>query len=514
MPATRVPQVRTGSSPVPARRWRTGAALAAVLLPVTACAAITGGGTTAPEDITVLIDPAEAAEAAVDEWTGDADAFGDHPHRPEGVEIDVAHPAFTGAAEQFTTDLAAQVDRDVQDFRGASRDPMSLDIDWQVVAAGDGVLGVRLIRTETDLHGTRRAYGTYWYDAQSGLTRYATELVRDQAALEELNGLVSEALADDPHVGSEVLYPVLGTYDSMGFNTDGDLVVEFDDGHLSPPREGHPPDPEPGRVTAVLDSEEVAPLLSDLGERARAASLVEEPDLTVPEPSVDHGTRPPVPGEITPGTGVDCADEDAKCIALTFDDGPAETTPHLLDILAEQEVPATFFLNGNPALTYPNILRRAYAEGHEVANHNDLHEHMPEYGADELTAQMAVVSAIVRRNTGYTVDLFRPPFGASSSEVLEEIGDQDMAEILWSSDSEDWMEIDRDGIVERVLHQAEPGAVVLLHDTLPATLAAVPEIVERLREEGYEFATVSETLGDPEVGESYPEGETVPEIEG
>ena len=339
--------------------------------------------------------------------------------------------------------------------------------------------------------------------------------MRDQAALAELNGLVSAALADDPDVGPEVLYPVLGTYDSMGFNTDGDLVVEFDDGHMSAPHEGHPPDPEPGRVTAVLDSEEVAPLLSDLGERARTASLVEEPDLDMPEPSVTYDARPEVPGEITAGDGADCADEDAKCIALTFDDGPAETTtPHLLDILAEEEVPATFFLNGNPALTYPNILRRAYAEGHEIANHNDLHEHMPEYGADEMTAQTAVVSALVRRHTGYTVDLFRPPFGASSPEVLAEIGDQGMAQILWSSDSEDWKQHDRDEIVERVLRQAEPGGVVLLHDTLPATLAAVPEIIERLREDGYELATVSETLGDPEVGESYPVGETVPEIQG
>ncbi|KOX18099.1 polysaccharide deacetylase [Nocardiopsis sp. NRRL B-16309] len=493
--------------------WRTGAALAAVLLPAAACATITGGAGE-PEDITVLVDPADAAEAAVDEWTGAAGDFEDHPHRPEGVELSVAHPAFAGAAERFSTDLAAQVDRDVQDFRGASRDPVSLDIDWEVVAAGDDVLGVRLIRTETDLHGTRQAYGTYWYDARSGLTRYATELVRDQTALEELNGLVAADLADDPAVGGEVLYPVLATYDSMGFNSDGDLVVEFDDGHLSPPREGHPPDPEPGRITAVLESEEVAPLLSDLGERARTASLAEEPDLDMPEPSVEDEERPDVPGEITAGNGVDCAAEDAKCIALTFDDGPAETTPHLLDTLAEEDVPATFFLNGNPALTSPNVVRRAYAEGHEVANHNDLHEHLPEYEADRLTAEMAVVSAIVRRNTGYTVDLFRPPFGASSPEVLAEIGDQGMAEVLWSSDSEDWKEIDRDEIVEQVLKQAEPGGVVLLHDTLPATLAAVPEIVERLREDGYEFATVSETLVDPEIGESYPDGENVPEIDG
>jgi peptidoglycan/xylan/chitin deacetylase (PgdA/CDA1 family) len=481
---------------------------------VTGCAAITGGAATGPEDIAVLIDPAGAADEDLGVRTGGAGDFDDHPYRPPGVEIGVAYPEFTGAAEAFTAGLAAQVDQDVQDFRGASRDPVSLDVDWQVVAAGEDVLGVRLVRTEKDLHGTRRAYGTYWYDARSGLTRYATELLRGQEALVELNGLVAAALADDPDVGPATLFPVLGTYDSMGFNADGDLVVEFDDGHLSPPREGHPPDPAPGRVTAVLAAAEVAPLLSDLGARARTASLVEEPDLDMPEPSVDHGARPEVPGRIRAGDDAHCGAEEAKCIALTFDDGPAETTPHLLDTLAEEEVSATFFLNGNPALTYPGTLRRAYAEGHEIANHNDLHEHLPAYDTEDLPAQMAVVSAAVRRNTGHTVDLFRPPFGASSPEVLEETGDQGMAEILWNADSEDWKGSDPGTIVERVLSQAEPGGVVLLHDTLPATLAAVPEIVERLREQGYVFATVTEILGDPEVGESYPSGETVPEMDG
>lgn len=475
--------------------------LTALVLPLSACG--TGSAVTDPPESELITVVWDEPDGAVTEWRGGADHFENHPYRPKGLEIDVAYPLFEGA-EAFAEELAARVDQEVRDFRGASRDPVSLDIDWEVTAAGNGVLGVRLTRTEEDYHGLRQGYETYWYDTATGHTAYATELLADDAALEELNGLVREAFAGEENVDTEGLHPVLRTYDSMGFNTDGDLVVEFDDGHLSPSVEGHVPSTEPGRMVAVIPSEEALPLLSDLGERAREASLAEEPVPAVDEPAARPQSPPPVPGVITTGDeGVDCAK--AKCIALTFDDGPAETTPHLLDLLAEKEVTVSFFLNGDPALSRPSVLRRAYAEGHEIASHNDLHEHMPEYfSEEELVGQVAAVSAMVRRQTGHTVQLFRPPFGDSSPAVLKEIGRQDMAEILWSQDSEDWTGLSRDEIVDSVVEGAEPGAVVLLHDTLAPTLAATPEIIERLREEGYEFVTVSRIYDDLEPGKSYP----------
>ncbi len=477
------------------------AVLAALVLPLAACGVQEAtSGVEDPELITVLLD--EPGEG-VTEWRGDAGDFADHPYKPEGLEVDVAYPRFEGA-EAFSRGLAARVDQEVRDFRGASRDPVSLGIGWEVAAAGHGVLGVRLVRTEEDYHGLRQGYGTYWYDTATGHTAYATELLADDAALEKLNGIVREAFAGDPDVDVESLHPVMRTYDSMGFNTDGDLVVEFDDGHLSPVVEGHPPTSEPGRMVAVVPSEKALPLLSDLGERARRASLAEDPVLAVEAPSNAPGPSPGVPGVVSSGgTDVDCAKD--KCVALTFDDGPAKTTPHLLDLLAEEDVTASFFLNGDPALTRPGVLRRAYAEGHEIGSHNDLHEHMPKHFAgEELAGQVAAVSAMVRRQTGHTVKLFRPPFGDSSPEVLGEIGRQGMAEILWSRDSGDWTGASRDEIVENVVGQAEPGAVVLLHDTLAPTLAAAPEIIERLRGQGYVFATVSQVYGGPEAGESYP----------
>ena len=477
-----------------------GALLVVLALPLAACEnEVVGGGD--PEQLTVLVD--EAGDG-FGEWRGDAADFPDHPYEPEGVEISVAYPEFEGA-EAFSETLATRVDREVQDFRAGTRDPVSLDIGWELVAAGDGVLGVRLVRTEQDMHGLREAYSTYWYDARAGAAAFSTELLAGQEELAELNTIAREELADDGDVDPEALWPVLRTYDSIGFNESGDLVVEFDDGHLSPIVEGHVPDSEPGRKTVVVEHERAEPLLSELGARAREAALVEEPDLALPEAEATDEESAPPPGVVVAGDPeVNCYDGETKCVALTFDDGPVEATPHLLDLLAEEEVTASFFLNGGPALTRPSVLRRAYAEGHEIASHGDEHEHMNKMEADDLAGQTAAVSAMVRRQTGHTVELFRPPFGATNDAVHQVIEDQDMAEVAWTMDSQDWEGIDRDQIVDNVLTRIQPGAVVLMHDPQAATLAAVPEIIERLRELDYVFVTSSQAIGGPEPGNVYP----------
>ncbi|MGW5875754.1 polysaccharide deacetylase family protein [Nocardiopsis terrae] len=495
-PDRTVPRARPGTRP-----FRPGVLLVVLALALAACGNRVADGED-PDRLAVL---ADGPGGSVGERRGDAGDFTDHPHQPEGVQVSVAYPEFEDA-EAFTESLAARVDEEVQDFRGGTRDPVSLDIGWELVAAGGGVLGVRLVRTEEDMHGLREGYATYWYDARTGGTAYSTELLAGQEELAELNAIAREDLADDGDVDTDVLYPVLRTYDSIGFNGTGDLVVEFDDGHLSPAVEGHVPDSAPGRKTVVVGHEEAAPLLSELGERARKAAMVDGADLALPgAEGVGRGSDAAPPGTFTAGDpDVDCHDGETRCVALTFDDGPVEATAHLLDILAEEEVTASFYLNGDPVLTRPGVLRRAYAEGHEIAGHGDRHEHMNRMDTDALPGQTAAVSAMVRRQTGHTVELFRPPFGATGEGVHAEIADQGMAEVAWTVDSQDWEGLDRDQIVENVLSRVEPGAVVLMHDPLAPSLAAVPEIVERLREQDYVFVTSSQAIGGPEPGNVYP----------
>lgn len=483
------------------RLW-SGALTVALALPLAACDQDIAGDDD-PESIRVL--SAEADDGVRERTIGPED-YEDHPYVPEAeVELSVALPEFANA-EPFTESLAARADDEVRDFRAGTRDPVALDIGWELVAAGDGVLGVRLLRTEEDMHGLREGHSTYWYDGTTRHTAYSTELLAGQEELDALNDIVREDLSEDAEVDLDSLFPVLRTYDSIGFNSDGDLVVEFDDGHLSPVEEGHVPSAEFGRKVVVIDHETAAPLLSDLGQRAREASLVDEADLSLPAAEDDDAQDPPPPGVFVPHLpDVNCQDGDTRCVALTFDDGPVEATPHLLDILAEEEVTASFFLNGGPTLTRPGVLRRAYAEGHEIAGHGDLHDPMNRMDAEELPGQIAAVGAMIRRQTGHTVELFRPPFGATDENVHDAIAEQELVETMWTVDSRDWENLKRDEIVENVVGRVEPGAVVLMHDPLPETLAAVPEIIERLRELDYVFVTPTQAMGHPDPGYSFPE---------
>ncbi len=485
-------------------RVRAGTALVALSLALTACGE-QAVGLSGNERMAVLQD---GSGEGISEWTASAEDYDDHPHIPvPDVAVDVTLPVFP-TADAFTEALKERVDEEVADFRAGTRDPVSLGVDWELVAAGEGVLGVRLVRSEEDMHGMREGYSTHWYDATAGHSAHSTELLAGQEALDELDAIVGDELADDEEVDGDTLYPVLRTYDSIGFNENGDLVVEFDDGHLSPVIEGHVPSTEFGRKVVIVDHETAAPLLSDLGERARQASMTENADLEPAEfeEDDDEEAPPPVPGVFDARLpDVDCEDDEVRCVALTFDDGPVAATSDLLDLLAAEKVTASFFLNGSPVLTRPGPLRRAYSEGHEIASHGDLHEHMNRMDAEELPSQVASVSAMVRRQTGHTVELFRPPFGATDDDVHREISDQGMVETLWTVDSEDWEGLTSDEIVDRVVDLVEPGGVVLMHDPQEATLDAVPEIIRLLRDEGYEFVPASQAMGFPEPPHVFPE---------
>src|SRR5699024_11668079 len=108
--------------------------------------------------------------------------------------------------------------------------------------------------------------------------------------------------------------------------------------------------------------------------------------------------------------------------------------------------------------------------------------------------------------TGHTIQLFRPTCGASYDEGLGEIGEQDMAEVLWHIDSQDWQGRPPDEIAMGVVDSAGPNAIVLLHAPLEQTMEAMPELIAQLRALDYEFVTVSEAIGGPIIGESYPPG--------
>ncbi|WP_237517502.1 MULTISPECIES: polysaccharide deacetylase family protein [unclassified Streptomyces] len=201
---------------------------------------------------------------------------------------------------------------------------------------------------------------------------------------------------------------------------------------------------------------------------------------------------------------VDC--RKAKCIALTFDAGPGEDTPHLLDVLKEKKVPATFFLLGkNHVLKHPDTVRRIEEEGHEVANHTWSHEILTDKKPDEIRAELEKTQDAIAEITGKKPRLMRPPQGRTDdtvSGISKELG---LSQILWSTTAKDYSTNDSALIRKRTLDQADRDGIILLHDIYKGTVPAVPGIIDALRKDGYTFVTVPQLMApaEPEPGTIY-----------
>ncbi|MFE6041543.1 polysaccharide deacetylase family protein [Streptomyces sp. NPDC056452] len=201
---------------------------------------------------------------------------------------------------------------------------------------------------------------------------------------------------------------------------------------------------------------------------------------------------------------VDC--RRAKCIALTFDAGPAKDTPHLLDVLKEKKVPATFFLLGRDhVLKHPGTVRRIEAEGHEVANHTWTHEILTDREPDEIRAELEKTQRAIERITGKKPRLMRPPQGRTDDTVSGICAELGLSQILWSATAKDYSTNDSALIRKRILDQAGRDGIILLHDIYPGTVPAVPGIIDALKDRGYTFVTVPQLMApaEPEPGTVY-----------
>ncbi|WP_051821559.1 polysaccharide deacetylase family protein [Streptomyces sp. SCSIO 75703] len=201
---------------------------------------------------------------------------------------------------------------------------------------------------------------------------------------------------------------------------------------------------------------------------------------------------------------VDC--RKARCVALTFDAGPSENSPRLLDILREKQVPATFFLLGKRHIdTYPELVKRMADEGHEVASHTWTHRILTDLAPEEIRAELTRPNEEIERLTGTRPTLMRPPQGRTDDTVHDICRELGLAEVLWSVTAKDYKTTDSDLITRRVLDQVARDGIILLHDIYDGTVPAVPGIIDALKERGYVFVTVPQLLapGAAEPGEVY-----------
>ncbi|MFB4317894.1 polysaccharide deacetylase family protein [Actinomadura sp. 21ATH] len=192
---------------------------------------------------------------------------------------------------------------------------------------------------------------------------------------------------------------------------------------------------------------------------------------------------------------VDC--RKAKCVALTFDDGPMSGTSRLLDLLARNKVRATFFLVGGNVEEYPELVRREAAEGHELANHSYSHADLGRSSQAEVTSELVRTQRAIQRVAGVTPVLMRPPYGSTDKQVAAITKRLGLAQVLWTVDPLDWRVRDSARVERKVVGGTRNGTIVLLHDIHATTVDAVPMIIKRLAAKGYVFVTVSELYGEP-----------------
>ena len=181
-------------------------------------------------------------------------------------------------------------------------------------------------------------------------------------------------------------------------------------------------------------------------------------------------------------------------LALTFDDGPdPRYTPKLLDGLAERGVRASFFLTGENAEKYPELVERMQEEGHLIGNHTYSHLQLTRDNREQFRGELVRTNGIIKEITGEEAVYVRPPYGSWDKSFEDELN---MFPVLWNIDPLDWCTSNASAVVDRVLSRIKENAVILMHDEYASTVSAALRIVDVLQEEGYEFVTVDEILFD------------------
>lgn len=207
-------------------------------------------------------------------------------------------------------------------------------------------------------------------------------------------------------------------------------------------------------------------------------------------------------------------------VALTFDDGPDErTTPRILDVLERYEVPAAFFVIGRNVERHPELVAQMHRAGHLVGNHSYHHARLGtfrrlRYWRQELARTDDVIAPIV----GAKPRLFRPPMGFRNRHIARVVREGRYVATTWTVRALDSLSTSAARILERLDLRSEAGSILALHDgqepgrvrDLRATIEALPQLIQRLRDRGLEPVRLDGLIGE----QPYRENASVPEPSG
>jgi peptidoglycan/xylan/chitin deacetylase (PgdA/CDA1 family) len=192
---------------------------------------------------------------------------------------------------------------------------------------------------------------------------------------------------------------------------------------------------------------------------------------------------------------------DRRAIALTFDDGPSESTPQILEILARHSVPATFFQVGLNVERVPAIAQAVAQAGHEIGNHTHRHPMFCFRSSRFMEKELRRAQQTIEMHTGARPAWFRAPYGVRWPGLGKAQGKLHLTGVMWTVIGYDWS-LKAGEVVERVAQRVSNGAILCLHDgrelrvrpDAGQTVEAVRRLVPVLLDRGYRFETVSRLL--------------------
>lgn len=182
-------------------------------------------------------------------------------------------------------------------------------------------------------------------------------------------------------------------------------------------------------------------------------------------------------------------DPNQPMVALTFDDGPGKRTGELLDALEKYNAHATFFMLGQKIPSFQAEVKKMKKIGCELGSHSYDHTNLVSLDGKGVKKQMSDTNKNVKKAVGSGVTVMRPPYGAISDTVRENVG---LPMILWNIDTLDWKTRNAKKTINTVMKNVGDGDIILLHDIHTESVDAALKLIPKLQEAGYQLVTVSE----------------------
>ena len=285
--------------------------------------------------------------------------------------------------------------------------------------------------------------------------------------------------------------PARGPSPRHSFDLPDTTLAQLDAGIAAAPKA------EAGVFAALPAPSTVEPLIltaleSPPAGSALSAGVTEQPNIELALPT---GVLPSPRFELPRGlTEFSRGNHKRRQVALTFDDGPhPQFTSQLLAVLGYYDVPATFFVVGIQVQKYPQWLRMIHQAGHEIGSHTYDHFRITKLPASEKAYQVDELQSLVGGLVGVKPRFLRPPGGHLDGETTRFINSRGLAIALWDVSLNDLAGgRTSSGLLKSALTKVRPGSVILAHDGVQSTIDMLPELITKLRAEGYEFVTLSE----------------------